>query len=244
MAKSLNLIYASSNISFLNKIKMINAIVFKYKSEGVINHFGPADEKEVSRGESYAVFPELAQGFKEGQEITIAALREGLRSRGVIDEVMQNKAMTMLLQCKAGIHFAMGTILNDILLTNGHQLLMSNEYDVKLEVKGPDHIKLVFTGVWQNFLKVPKVDCLAAKVEIDITPKRIAIYNFDITQLNNSSEAVNAFKFLQNNQKSIWQKIIIFFKTYFNTNTDLEVENSSVDKVKWKDNTNTAPIPS
>jgi hypothetical protein len=131
----------------------------------------------------------------------------------------------------------MGNILNGLLLENGHNFLMSPDYDVKFDVKDPNHVKLCFTGTWQDITKDPREDALKALVEIDITPERIAINNFKVTQIANSPEANKAFKFLQNNQTSIWQKIVTFFKTYFNANTDLEVENVAVDKKSWGANT-------
>lgn len=237
MGKTLNLIYSSAErLNFFGKIKQIGGIVFKFKSEGVINDFGTADENEVGRGDSYAVFPELQTMFESGEKITLAALREGLRSRGVVDQFMQNKAMTMLLQCKAGMHYAMGNVLNGLLLENGHNFL-TRRYDVKFEVQSPNHVKLVFNGTWQNFMKDPREDSLQARVEIDITPERIAIYNFNVTQISKSPEAEQAFRFLQNNQTSIWQKIVTFFKTYFNANSDLEIENVALDNKPWHENT-------
>ncbi len=238
MGKTLNLIYSSpERLNFFGKIKQIGGIVFKFKSEGVINDFGTADENEVGRGDSYAVFPELQTMFDSGEKITLAALREGLRSRGVVDQFMQNKAMTMLLQCKAGMHFAMGNILNGLLLENGHNFLMRPNYDVKFEVQSPNHVKLVFNGTWQNIMVEPREDSLQARVEIDITPERIAIYNFNVTQIGKSPEAEQAFRFLQNNQTSIWQKIVTFFKTYFNANSNLEIENVAIDNKPWNENT-------
>ncbi|MFT4058995.1 MAG: hypothetical protein QM652_05540 [Legionella sp.] len=238
MDKTLNLIYSCpTRLNFFGKIKQIGGIVVKFKSEGVINDFGTADENEVGRRGSYAVFPELQTMFESGEKITLAALREGLRSRGVVDQFMQNKAMTMLLQCKAGVHYAMGNVLNGLLLDNGHDFLMCPDYDVKFEVQSPNHVKLVFNGTWQNIKKDPREDSLQARVEIDITPERIAIYNFNVTQISKSPEAEQAFRFLQNNQTSIWQKIVTFFKTYFNANSDLEIENVALDNKPWHENT-------
>lgn len=245
MGKTLNLIYSSSErLNFFGKIKQIGDIVFKFKSEGVINDFGIEDENEVGRGESYAVFPELQTMFDSGQIITLDALREGLRSRGVIDQVMQNKAMTMLLQCKAGVHYAMGNVLNGLLLENGHNFLMRSDYDVKFEVQSPNHVKLVFNGTWQNIMTDPREDSLQARVEVDITLERIAIYNFNVTQISKSPEAEQAFRFLQNNQTSIWQKIVTFFKTYFNANSVLEIENVARDNKPWHENINKMEGPS
>ncbi|WP_131795865.1 hypothetical protein [Fluoribacter gormanii] len=174
--------------------------------------------------------------FDDGKKITLSALREGLRSRGVADQFMQNKAMAILLQSKAGIHFAMGNILNGLLLENGHNFLIRPGYDVHFEVQNPNHV-MVFIGTWQNIMNDPREDSLEARVEIDITPQRIAIYKFNVKQITQSPAAAQAFKFLQNNQTSVWRKIVIFFKTYFNVNSDLEIENVAIDQKPWHENT-------
>jgi hypothetical protein len=251
MSKTVNLIYSSpqlknpahpENTGFFSKIELIREIIFKFKSEDIINDFSPADEIEVGRGNSYAVFPELQTLFDSGQTITLAALREGLRSRGVVDEFLQNKAMAMLLQGKAGIHYAMGNVLNGLLLENGHSFLMRRDYEVNFKVKSKNHIKLVFTGTWQDITKAPKEDGLKARVEVNITPKRIAINHFEITQLADSHEATSAFAYLQHNQATLWQKIVIFFKTFFNANSKLEIENVAVDNKPWHENSKKHPV--
>lgn len=248
MGKTLNLIYSSQKLEFFNQIRGIGGLVLKFKSEGVINDFGSADENEVNRGDAYAVFPELKTMFKKNQKITLAALRESLQSRGVIDRHMQNKAMAMLLQGKAGIHYAMGSLLLELLQKSNQERELSffipaGCYDVKFEVRNPTHVKLFFDSTCRC-VENPEEDALQARVEIDITLEKIAIYKFNVTQIGKSEAAKDAFRFLQKNQVSIWQKILIFFKTYFKANSDLEVENVAIDKQPWSKNTKKIEEPS
>jgi hypothetical protein len=251
MSKTVNLIYSSlqlknparpENTGFFCKIKLIRKIIFNFKAEGIINDFSPADEFEVGRGNSYAVFPELQAAVDKGQRVTLAMLRNGLKSRGIVNEFLQNKAMSLLLQNKAGIHYAMGNVLNGLLLENEHSFLMRRDYTVRFEVKNKNHIKLLFVGTWRDITKNPQEDCLEGRIEINITPEKIAINHFEITQLSNSPAAKNAFRFLEHNQVSLWQKIVIFFKTFFNAHSELDVENVNIDKKPWHENSRKHPV--
>lgn len=245
--RSLNLIYSSSsnlrgaadarNMGFFSKVKKMKEIVLQFKQEDVINDFNRKDHEEVGRGLSYAVFPELEKRVVEQNEkITLDSIRDGLRVRGVTNEILQNKALALLLQSKAGMQFALGNILNGLFLENDHKFLMSSNYKVEFEVKSNNRVKLVITANWNDITKSPQVASFNGRVEVDITPSKVAINSFKITQIYESDEANQAFAFLQSNQASIWQKFVIILKNFFGINSDLEIENAASDNFSWEKN--------
>ncbi|WP_298622546.1 hypothetical protein [uncultured Legionella sp.] len=62
--KSFNLVYSTqphNSFNFFHNLKKMNEVVLKFKTEDVINDFNSTDEAEIGRGNTYAVFPELAQ---------------------------------------------------------------------------------------------------------------------------------------------------------------------------------------
>ena len=160
-------------------------------------------------------------------------MRNGLKQRGVSDVIMQNKVLSLLLQNRAGLQFAMGSILTTLFLDNGFQFVMNSNYKVNLEVKNKQVVKLIFQGNWHNILDESKESAIFADVEIDITPTKATISTFQLTNIAENEETNNAFDFLLANQASIIWKIIIFLKTWFNLNRDIEVENANQDKCAW-----------
>lgn len=229
MRKNVNLIYSCpKKLNFFKDIKKVREIYLEFKAENNINIFGEADDFETGRGSTYAVFPELQALRNNNEKITVHALRQCLISRGVVDPFLQNKAMTMLLQNRAGIHYPLATILNNLFMEHNKPFLMdSSNYDVKFEVRNNNHVRLIFTGIWQNCDKIPKENALEARIEIDIMPERVAILNFEMSQIDDSEETNEVFKFLKANQVRILERIIIFLQSRFNVNTDLEIDNTT-----------------
>lgn len=211
----------------------MNEVVLHFKVSDVINDFSSADEKEIGRGESYAVFPELAEMVNNEEKITIDAFRNSLQSRGITDVTFQNKILSLVLQSKAGLHFALGNVLNGLLMENNHDFLMQPNYHLSLEVLDNKHIKINFTGNWRNIMNETNTADLRANVSVDITPNKVSIESFKVTQLSNSPETKSAFDFLEANQANLLEKIIIFLKNLFSLNTDIEIENVSKDDLPW-----------
>jgi hypothetical protein len=215
----------------------MNEVVLHFKVSDVINDFNLADENEIGRGESYAVFPELAEMVNQEEKITIDAFRNSLQSRGITDTTFQNKILSLVLQSKAGLHFALGNVLNGLLMDNNHNFLMQPNYHLNLEVLDNKHIKINFTGNWRNIMNETDTPDLRANVSVDITPNKVSIESFQVTQLSNSPETKSAFEFLEANQANLLEKIFIFLKNLFSLNADIEIENVSKDNLPWYLNT-------
>lgn len=246
--RSLNLIYSSSsnlrgaadarNTGFFSKVGKIREKVLKFKREDVINDFNQKDHEEVERGATYAVFPELKKRFYEQQEkITLDSIREGLKARGVTNEILQTKALALLLQSKAGVQFALSNVLYSLLLDNDHKFAMNQRCNVEFEVKSKNRVRLILTATWDDITTSPQEPSFNGRVEVDITPSKVVINSFKITQISKSDEANLAFAFLQSNQAFIWQKFVILLKSFFGINSDLEIENAATDSFSWEKNT-------
>lgn len=239
--KSLNLIYSSASttsFNFFKHIKSVNQTIIQFKKGSVINDFDITDETEIGRGRSYAVFPELREQVKRDEKITVNDFRASLCARGITDITFQNKILSLVLQNKAGLQYAFGNIFTDLLLSNKHDFLMASGYKLKLEVKDEHQIKLIFSGNWRDIYD-PDTPALNATVQLDMTPDKVTIEQFNITQLSNSPSTDKAFDFLEQNQANIFEKFIIFLKNIFGINSDAEIENVYRDQTPWNSNTKT-----
>jgi hypothetical protein len=227
---SINLKYATNNHGFFSNIDKIKTILSAHKQENDIATFDIKDESEIGRGQSYAVFPEL----KQGQKITVQSFRKSLEDRGVVDPEIQNKILNLILQNKAGVHYAMGNVINFLLLEKGFDLLMNAAgYTIELEVNGPMDVDLVFKAEWDNFREEPREASIAANVKINITPNSAAITDFTLTKLADSTVANSAFEFLQDNQQNILMKLITLIKHALGFNSELRIEQSNENDNDW-----------
>ncbi|MBL7478978.1 hypothetical protein [Legionella bononiensis] len=238
--RSLNLIYSSKTnkpSNFFSKIKLMNNIVLKFKKEDIINDFSSDDETEIGRSDSYAVFPELVQQVKQQHQITLDDFRTSLARRGISDRTFQNKILSLILQSKAGIQFGLGSAFNALFTDSQHQFYLTADYNLSIEVKNNQRVKLIYSAGWRDITKTTTEPELTARTEVDITPNRVALDKCIITQISDSPEAKNAFAYLESNQVNIVQKIILFLMNYFNLNSDIEIENVYYDKTPWNLNT-------
>ncbi|KTD51136.1 hypothetical protein [Legionella quateirensis] len=238
--RSLNLIYStktSKPSDFFGKIKQMNNIVLKFKKEDIINDFSSDDETEIGRSDSYAVFPELKQLVNQEHQITIDNFRASLELRGISDPTFQNKILSLILQNKAGIHFGLGSAFNALFAGSEHPFYLTSDYNLNIEVKNNQRVKLIYLASWRDITKSTAKPQLSARVEVDITPNRVAIDTCNITQITETPEAINAFNYLEANQANIFQKIILFLMNYFKINSDIEIENVYYDKTPWNLNT-------
>ena len=238
--RSLNLIYSSKTSKpsdFFYQIKQINNIVLKFKKDEISNDFSPDDEKELGRGTTYAVFPELTKQTKQNRSITIDDFRNSLGLRGVSDPALQNKILSLILQSKLGIQFGLGGVLNSLFVDNEEQKFLASNYALSFEVRNNQRVKLIYSTVIRDITKKNLDTDFTAKIEIDITPNRVAIDKFIITQLSETPNSNSAFKNLEANQVNILMKIILFLMNYFKMNSDIEIENVYYDKTPWDSNT-------
>lgn len=246
MSKSINLLYSSqgsccfeneSSFDFFKKIRGMNEEITAFKKDQIINDFNRKDSIEVSRHNTYAVFPELMALIKQGKTISLDDIREQLKNRKITDKTFQNKALAMLLQNKIGVHFGLSSVCLSLLHENSHSFYIEQKQNVvNFEVKNKDHIQFIYsTNLYEtNGNPAP---ALSLRIEIDITPSKVILRNVEITQLVNSPEANEAFDFLNNNQAALWERIIIFLKTIFGYNNNIELENEETDKISWQSNT-------
>ncbi|WP_298622544.1 hypothetical protein, partial [uncultured Legionella sp.] len=138
------------------------------------------------------------------------AFRHSLKARGVTDVIFQNKILSLVLQSKAGLQFALGNVLNGLLMDNNHMFLMQSDYNVNINVIDGQHIKLTLEGNWRNIRSETDAPDLKADITVDISSEKVSIESFQVTQLSNSPETKSAFKFLEANQAGLLEKIFIF----------------------------------
>lgn len=227
MSKTLNLIYSSTyspaipeSIGFFSKIKLAKGLILEGKK--TINDFSAADEVEIGRGNGYAVFPELVD-----KNITLDAIRNQLSNRGVTNETFQNKLLIFILQSKLGIAFALSNIVLGLLSENDGSYGVG-KVDLSFEVQNEHHVKIIFN---HNLMGYPENNLsFQCHYEISIRPEQVVLNALQITLLSEKDSDKNTFAFLQANQASIWEKIIIFFKTLFNMNSDIVLEEKSIEE--------------
>lgn len=228
---SLNLKYSRYS-NFFSKVSQIHKEIKKYKNSTSLAEFTKEDDNEIRRGTSYAVFPELQDDVKQGREVTLQTFRNALDTRGITDTDFQNKILYLILQNRAGIHFAFGNIVNGLFHNdeNDFTLIMDRDYTLEMKVNGDNEVTLVFEATWDDYSKDPRLPAITVNIEVNITPDMASISNFNISQTAETPQANAAFKFLEDNQQNILQKLITFLKEIFGFNSELRLE-SNEDRV-------------
>ncbi len=222
IGNSLDLKLSKSNLSLFSDIAAAKFDIEKSEKLKSLAEFTKADEFEIGRGKTYAVFKEL----KNDVNVTIESFRNGLATRGLLDTELQNKILCMTLQTKVGIPFALGNIINSLFLNNKHNLLMNPDYELALEVNNDKKVTLTLKGFCDAIINI-KDPAISFSISVAITPASVVISNFTITQLSDSQEASNAYKFLEDNQQNILEKIVSYIKQFFGFNSELKLEDSN-----------------
>lgn len=225
MAKSLDLRFSKSTFYFFSQLTAIKEEIKEIKSNaGPDIRFTKADELEIGRGNSYALFDEL-----KDSKITIDSFRRSLAKRGVVDLDLQNKVLCMILQDKIGVHFVLAKLVNSLFLDNDHTLLLnSTNYELSLEVNNNKKLTLVFNGIWEDYTTAPRIPAISVRTAVTITPEAVAVNKFEITQLSSSGMASNAYQFLEKHQQNILEKIISYIKQFFGFNEELRLEEHTI----------------
>lgn len=223
---SLNLKYSRHSSSFFSNINKIHEEIKEYKNSASLSAFTQAHETEIGRGKSYAIFTELRNDVTQGRKVTIESFRNALITRGVTDVDFQNKILALILQNKAGVQYPLGNIVNGLFLENNFQLIMNANYGLELNVNNNNDVTLVFTGTWDDYSENPRKAAIKVNAEVTITPDMASISNFKISQIADTPQANAAFKFLEDNQQNILQKIITFLKEIFGFNSELRLESN------------------
>lgn len=228
---TINLVYLSktNNLGFFENIRNINNEIIKFKKDDAINEFNEYDEREVQRGASCAVFPEL----KTTKHITIQDLKQGLKTRGVKDEIFQNKILSLLIQSRVGVVFPLVAAIL-MLFGNDKFFVDTSSNNIELNVKNNGLVRLVYSGTLNG---TTQENAFKVRIEVDITPHKAAVSSFTIKQVAYSDEAKLAFNFLKDNQVSIFQQFILWIKSFFSYNKDFEIENEARDNLLWAQNT-------
>lgn len=220
---SLNLKYTGYGKFFTNIAKIRKEINVN-KDSAYISEFTDADEREIGRGKSYAVFPELVKDVNEERDITLESFQNALAKRGIIDPDFQKKILYLVLQNRAGIQYPIGNIINSLLLENGFQLLMNRNYGLELKVNSANEVTLTFKGVWEDFTQDPRVPAIGAHVEVRITPEKAEISNFYMTKIADTEQANAGFNFLQENHQNILLRLITYLMDLFGFDTGRTLE--------------------
>lgn len=229
--KSLNLTYSNRLFSDIFDQKKI---IEKTKDETTLHEFTQEDKTEIARGDSYAYFPELKEHVAQGHAITIEDFMKTLDAKGVSDPLFQNKVLCMILQNKLGIQFGLVQILNGLLMSKGGSIISDqSSLEISLEVNNPNNINLNIEGKIQDLTDNDVPPQISFSICINITPDMVAITDFTLTQMSNSPTADSAFKFLEDNQQNILEKILSYIKRFFGFNSELRLEENTDNRFSW-----------
>ncbi|MGC1181976.1 hypothetical protein [Legionella sp.] len=244
MAKeSLNLKHAKRNLGFFSNITKMNKKVKEFKLLNSLVKFTQVDEGEISRGSSYAMFPELIDDVNKGGKVTIKSFRQALDERDIDDLDFQNKVLYMVLQTKIGLQFGLGAILIDWFNSQDNKFAINQDQSkASLEVTSNEKVTFIFKFILDDITIDPRKPAISALIYIDITPQKVAITDFNITQISDTPNASDAYQFLKDNQQNILEKILekilSYFKQLFDLNNGLELEKDNDENFSWSDNTN------
>lgn len=230
---TVNLKYATNNHSFFSNLRLMENIIKDHKKSNPIATFDQRDETEIGRSTGYAVFPELKAQVQAGTPISVDDFRHALAQRGIYNPAMQNKILNFTLQNKAGLQFAMGGIVSALMAEAQLAMAMNHNYQLNIEVNGPDDVTLVFDGVWEDVTVEPREPAVSAHVEINITPSKILITDFNLTQVGDSAAANQAHDYLLSNQQNILMKLLTFIKHLFGFNAELRLEQENKEDQSW-----------
>ncbi len=231
--KTLNLTYATDGLGFFSKIESMKTIISNHKKTNSISEFTQADEIEIGRGSSYAVFPELVVLVKQGGQITIGLFRECLNARGIADVALQNKILNMTLQSQAGLQFAMGKLVDGLFFEHDFLLVQNPNYQIAMEVMCDGSANLIFKGVWEDPMQQPREPAVAVSVKINISPDMVAITGFNMTKLSDASVTTAAYDLIEKNQQNIIMAIITFIRHFFGFNSELRLEEKQEGDLSW-----------
>jgi hypothetical protein len=230
MPSQVKLQYSKENLGFFNLINQVHKTVEEYKKSKPVSTYNE-DNTEIGRSDGYAVFPELLENFRQGHSVTLESFRKSLSDRGVVDIDFQNKILNLVLQNKSGLQFALGRIMNQILLNKNFLLIMNADYKLEIEVEDEDSINLIFKGVWEDPNTDPRTPAIEACVKVNMTPGIVAIDDFKLTKLSDSAN--DAFKYLEANQKNILMQLFIFIKNILGFNSELRLEEKQKEDPSW-----------
>lgn len=218
------MIYTNSHTAFFPKIKEIDARL-KLQDKDAIGT--QKDIREISRGDTYALFDELCGDDKT---VTIESFREALSQRGVNDKDFQDKILFLLLQHRGGIQYKLGKLVSDILMENHNIMLgVKDNYGLNLEVNSPTEVSLTITTIlqekdpWHSSKQTPTIE---TAVKVNITSDMVVVKNFEVTKLGKSDTASQAFKALEDNQSNILKKFITLIRHAFGLDSELRIADS------------------
>ena len=196
--------------------------------------FTQADEVEISRGSSYAYFPELRKHVDQDNSITIDDFRKTLTAKGVSDPLFQNKVLCMILQSKLGIQFGLVGTLDGLLLNQvGSIISDAGTREISMEVNNYNNINLNIKGEIKDFNNHDVPPLISFSICINITPDMVAITDYSLTQISNTPSADSAFKFFEDNQQNILEKILTYIKRFFGYNSELRLEENTDNRFSW-----------
>ena len=234
--KSLDLRYAKnnrSNAAFFTGITDTKSRISNFKTEKTSATFTQDDENEISRDGSYAIMDELKSTLARNEQISIQAFRNALANQGVNDHAFQNKILCMILQNRIGIQYILGGAVTGLLIDNGFILQQSEDFQLSLEVNSENKVTLVFQRQWL----VGEQPAISVDLSVSITPEKVEIKKFEVTQMSNEPSARDAYQFLKNNQQNILQKLISIIKQYFGS-SNFRLEEDDKNQTTWSPSQN------
>lgn len=215
--KSLNLLHNRQTF-FQEKLHDMQAIISDYKKNTDINNYTEADLKEVTRGKSYALFPEL----NNLSSITLFDLKDGLVERGITDTLFQNKVMHMVLQSRAGLQFGLGGAIAATFMEQGAILRVDQDATKQsLKIKSSNEVEFRFNFTYRQMEN--KNSLVKANLVINITPERTVLSKLNIVSRACTPELKSVMQNLKQCQASLLERI----KAWFKRQTGFTLESSS-----------------
>ncbi|PWY56508.1 hypothetical protein DGG96_02165 [Legionella qingyii] len=196
-------------VNFLKKLKFLDSVRVDFdhpkeiipepepngESEIPINFYDAAALTEATRGESYAVFPEL-----QGKKINVFALHDSLLQRGVMDPNLRNLTINLLLQGRGAVPFGIVVPLQSLISDNTKSGIvvtaMTEEMQISLEVRNKDKIQLKI----ETPIQIPTATDLGREkighlsCELSITNDSMYIEEMNYTNTGKSEIAKEVFE--------------------------------------------------
>lgn len=225
--KDINLKYAKQNSAFFSGLSFIKGAVAKTMP---IQPFNEADDYEIGRAGSYAIFPEL----KEVEKITVENLRQALSTRGIVDESYQNKILHMLLQNRAGIQFRLGSNIMKVISGRGEGLFTLDEnYGVEIKVIDKNSVDLIYTAKVneKDPWKAEEVSkAFDATVRINISPEKVLIKDCKFSKVLDNKNTNMAFQLIQGEQQNILMKLLSYIRHALGFDSELRIDKPQEEK--------------
>lgn len=231
MSNKINLLYAKRS-SELFRLMRLAKIEDNYNWS---EPFNDKDEKEIGRGRSYAVFPELQTIVDKNEKITIAEFKKCLAAHGIVSKELQTRVLHSIIQNRAGFHYLLGGFIQAYLIKQEVNLSQNSEADFQAQVINSGKVLIKYKS---NYCDPDSKPIISINFSFSITPDNIKINTFEINKISNLPLAKKVFSILQESQNNFFISLLIYIKRLFGYDSELILD--AKDK-QLKSTTNARP---